>query len=73
MDRLVDEHSKDDNRRAQYFALVDRVRVHLEMVFHRFIEEDGLDLRVNTQVCEPWDPFLRKHGSTQALPSKRFS
>ena len=69
MDRLVDEHSKDDDRaRAQYFALVDRVRIHLEMVFHRFIEEDGLDLRVNTQICEPWDPFLRKHGSTQPLP-----
>lgn len=74
MDRLVDERSKSDARAAaQFFALVDRVRVHLEMVFHRFIDEDALVLTVNGYRCEAWDPFLRKHGSTQVLPGESLA
>lgn len=74
MDRLVDEQRGADKKAAaQFFALVDRVRVHLEMVFHRFIDEDGLVLTVNGNRCEAWDPFLRKHGSTQALPTEKLA
>lgn len=74
MDRLVDEQGEDDARaRAHFLTLVDRVRVHLEMVFHRFIEEDGFQLTVNGQACEAWDPFLRKHPATQALQQESLA
>ena len=73
-DRIVDQRDADDqNAKDAFYSEVDEVRKHLEMVFHRFIKEDKLDIRVNTQKCEPWDPFLESHRMTEHLPSETES
>lgn len=73
-DRIVDQRDADDQEaKDSFYAVVDEVREHLEMVFHRFIKEDKLNIRVNTQKCEPWDPFLESHQWTEHLPSETES
>ena len=73
-DRIVDQRDADDKKATDgFFAVVDEVREHLEVVFHRFIKEDKLDIRVNTQKCEPWDPFLESHRMTEHLPAETES
>lgn len=67
VDRIVDSLTPANDRKARetFLRTVDEVRDHLEMVFHRFIKEDGLRIRVNSQACEPWDPFLPSHRKTE--------
>lgn len=68
MDRMVDDRPSQDARaKKQFLDMVDRVWTHLGMVFHRFLDEDDLTLTVNGRPCEPWDPFLLNHPSTQRL------
>lgn len=38
---------------------------HLSLVFHRFIEEDGLEIIINGNTIEARDPFLTEHKATQ--------
>lgn len=42
---------------------LEAVRLHLSMVFHRFIEE-GISIRVGPTTLRPWNPFLT-HKSTK--------
>jgi hypothetical protein len=71
LDRIVDDRPRQDEKaRSAFFAVVDQVRSHLEMVFHRMIEEDGLEIRINSQLCRAWDPFLSRHKKTEKQPSE---
>lgn len=71
MDRIVDDRpATDGDARKAFFRTVDEVREHLEMVFHRFIAEEHLDIRVNGVRCEAWDPFLSGHPLTERLPNE---
>lgn len=45
------------------------LRLHLGMVFHRFIE-DGLELRLGATSVTPWDPFLRQYSTV--LPEEHL-
>jgi len=67
LDRLVGAISaEDDNAKDVFYGTATRVRLHLEMVFHRFLA-NGLKIRVNDNPCEPWDPFLQNHKNTEQL------
>ena len=55
-------------------AMSDQLRLHLGMIFHRFLAGEvprrrRFDLQVNGQKVEPWDPFARNEPSTQMLPA----
>jgi len=50
-------------------SVLSQVREHLEMVFHRFIEE-GVTIYLGSTKLVPWDPFLR--GKSQELPAERL-
>lgn len=39
-------------------AALEAVRLHLGMVFHRFISEDGLQIRLGESPIPAWDPYL---------------
>ncbi len=39
------------------------VRRHLGMVFHRFVTEDGLIIRLGETVISAWDPFLAEQST----------
>ncbi len=40
-------------------SVLDDIRRHLGMVFHRFIAEDGLVIRLGETVIDAWDPYCR--------------
>ena len=71
LDRIIDDRPADDEKaRATFLFVVDEVRHHLEMVFHRIMKEDGLKIRVNDCDCVPWDPFMVDHPKTEPQPDE---
>ncbi|MDG6249409.1 ATP-binding protein [Methanocalculus sp.] len=72
IDRLVKGAEKDDlKREGLFYEHIDTVKSHLSMVFHRFLEnQNSLKIFINNRQIPAWDPFLRKHPSTQLLPEE---
>lgn len=69
LDRIIDDRAAEDERaQAAFFGTVDRVKEHLEMVFHRFLAKEKLHITVNGQPCDAWDPFMLGLGLTELLP-----
>ena len=44
-----------------------RLREHLELVFHRFMEEGKLKIFLNGEVIEPWNPFVPGETTKHAI------
>lgn len=66
LDKLIDENnlSKSEDR---FFKIIAKVKKHISLVFHRFIEEDDLNIVVNENKIEGWDPFVLMNSATQEL------
>jgi hypothetical protein len=74
LDRIVGGATVDDKALRNHFhKLVLEVESHLEMVFHRLIENRQIRIVLNDQVLDPWDPFLRRHPATQCTPVEAIS
>lgn len=71
LDRVVRRAGGDDadgSSERYWVNQVERVRQHLGMVFHRFLERQGtnrLTITINGSKVEPWDPFCEAHPATQ--------
>jgi hypothetical protein len=64
------------SRGTHLASALESVRDHLGMVFHRFIEEDGLEIRLGEGTIRAWDPYLiglstRLASEKLRLPSHR--
>jgi hypothetical protein len=75
LDRVVGEEDVDDDGARRHFQqMIERVRDHLAMVFHRFLTgaNPELKLYINGHAKEhwvrPWDPFLSEHLATIPFP-----
>jgi hypothetical protein len=66
---LLDGSTADHGKHLAQALLA--VRQHLGMVFHRFIAEDNLKLRLGPSLIHAWDPFLV--GQSQQLASEALS
>lgn len=75
MDRITPEGTDVTSAKAQemFYNRADQTRIHLAMVFHRFLdarENPGrtpLKFWINGQAVEAWDPFLSGEKATQLL------
>jgi hypothetical protein len=75
MDRVTPRGTDVQSARDHDLFLIraERVRDHLAMVFHRFLDprenpgKTPLRIWVNGQPVEPWDPFLSGERATQLL------
>ena len=58
--------------RDSFFLRVRDIRVHLSMVFHRFISGDARRLRisVNGRDLRAWDPFQKAHPATITMQTE---
>jgi hypothetical protein len=74
LDRLVADTRVDDQKAQDHFLeIVDRVRQHLSMVFHRFLERrDRLQVHVNGHALESWDPFMSREEARQVLLEEKL-
>lgn len=71
LDRLVKGMKADDAEALDKFLLViEHIKKHLAMVFHRFIAKGKLKLYLQERLLEPWDPFLTGESTTQAQPDE---
>ncbi|WP_218839992.1 ATP-binding protein [Salinibacterium xinjiangense] len=67
LDRMLDKvfGAESAGSQADFLKIVDSVRRHLELVFHRYLSRSRpVRIWVNGQQLIPWDPFLRSHMAT---------
>lgn len=68
IDRLTKDTSTDNEvSKGKFFEVMDSVKNHLGMVFHRFIE-DGLNIYFRGRKISAWDPFLIGSSGIQIRP-----
>ena len=69
IDRLTsDSQASSKNSKDSFLSTMETVKRHLGMVFHRYIEEDGLNLYLRGRKIEPWDPFMIGYDGLQTRP-----
>jgi hypothetical protein len=68
IDRLTkDTRADKESSKADFFATMEKVKKHLSMVFHKYIEE-GVTIWLKDRKIEPWDPFMVGFNGLQARP-----
>jgi len=71
IDRLVNNLHSDEKKALDRFLLImERVKKHLAMVFHRFIENGRLKLWFQGKPVKSWNPFLPNESATQVFPDE---
>lgn len=78
LDRILGiRRPEGDAAQRKLHAATEELRLHLGMVFHRFLagETRGkpLKLKLNDVLVEAWDPFARAEPLTQTLPKQRVA
>lgn len=69
LDRIVELEKKkytEDN----FYSVAEKVKRHVEMVFHRYLETGKLKIIFNNVPVKAWDPFLRGQTATQPFPEE---
>ncbi len=69
LDRLVQStHADNQQDERRFLEHIHRVKDHISMVFHRFLERPNpIKIWLNDRIIKPWDPFLRNEDATQPL------
>jgi hypothetical protein len=78
MDRVLEYKVPWGERaRSSFLQTVERLDLHLGMVFHRFLSGEArrrkkLTITINGTTVEPWDPFARDEKATIAYADHQF-
>lgn len=60
LDRLVgNAHNQNEAARGVFLEEFEKVEHHLSLVFHRYMEKNSLNIYMNGDKLEPWDPFMK--------------
>jgi hypothetical protein len=71
IDRLVKNLNLNDSKALDKFLIVmENVKNHLGMVFHRFIETKRIKIFFQEREIEAWNPFMINETATQAFPEE---
>lgn len=69
IDRLVKNfHSDDENALEKFLQIMEQVKKHLAMVFHRFIESNKIKIWFQEREVAAWNPFFIDKDATQPSP-----
>lgn len=66
LDKLIDFNNLDKSKR-KFYKVIKKIKTHLAMIFHRFIEDQEINFYVNGNLLIAWNPFAREHPSTMEL------
>jgi hypothetical protein len=66
LDKLIDGNNVKKSE-DKFFKIIAKVKKHISLVFHRFIEEDDIVIKVNDNKIIAWNPFVLENSATQEL------
>ena len=66
LDRIIDL-THEGKAKRKFYAIAGKVEKHISLTFHRFIEEDNLNIRLNGNPIIAWNPFVLANSATQEL------
>lgn len=73
IDRIVKNFNQDDHKALDKFLLImEQVKKHLAMVFHKFIEQNRLNIYFQDEKLPAWNPFLTDESATQIFPEEKI-
>lgn len=75
LDRVVRPtvSESDINAHEKFSRSMDRVKNHIAMTFHRFIESQSISLFWCGHEIEPWNPFCPKENKRQVMPEDHLN
>jgi len=70
MDRVIPEGTicEDDGAKTDFYNQLDKLKQHIRMTFHRFIEDGDIDIHWGLETIKPWNPFFLEEPKTQTCP-----
>lgn len=72
LDRLTqDVREEDEIAKSKFLRIMESVKSHLSMVFHRYMNE-GLKIYFRDRLITPWDPFMIGVDGLQTKPETRL-
>lgn len=73
IDRVVKDFKRDDqNALDKFLYIMEQVKKHLEMVFHKFIEKKIITIYFQGKKIISWNPFLQNESTTQIFPKEKI-
>lgn len=73
LDRVTGlDQTTDAAAHSRFNDAIDHVREHLALVFHRFLADGSLVIKINGSAVEAWDPFLEHHPATYRTVEERM-
>ena len=72
LDKVVRKGTSENdiNAKEKFSNSLDRVRQHIAMTFHRFLEEKSLKIFWCGHEIDPWNPFCISESKTQSRPTE---
>lgn len=76
LDEQLNAYKSEKLRNNFYYRLIENVKLHLGMVYHRFLDEtlgksNVVEIKVNGDPVIPWDPFCRSEKNTREVSLKK--
>lgn len=65
IDKVISSDSA--NEKKKFYKMIDNVKNHLSLVFHRFMESGKISIIVNGTPLTPWNPFVPDNNARQEL------
>lgn len=74
LDRIVPQETSetDENAKIKFSFVLDKVKKHIAMTFHRFIEEKIINIYWCNHKIEPWNPFCLGEQKIQSMPTDQL-
>lgn len=72
LDRIISPNvsESDENAKVKFSNALDKVKNHIAMTFHRFMEGKTLNIYWASHKIEPWNPFCLSEKKIQPFPSE---
>jgi len=75
LDRILKPQTEetDDNAKRKFSDALDKVKNHIAMTFHRFIEDKAIKIFWGGHEIEAWNPFCTNESKTQEQPTESIN
>jgi hypothetical protein len=70
---LLQTAETDDNAKRKFSDALDKVKNHIAMTFHRFIEDKAIKIFWGENEIPAWNPFCPNEGKTQEQPTENIN